>query len=409
MRNHISMLFISMTFFCPPVFGAISGEAYQCELLRDVGTSIDSICSGTFLSPTLFLTAGHCFDILDAGPARNAKRKYSVKCADQPLRAVLAVAPHPYLYSNSRFKFEPEMVGEINPESSNAYAKIAYNDMALLVTEPNSLTNFPSLPSIGQAIHYQRNSCRMFGFGTGMKHYRDNLSLDIGRADSLSDNFCDMNSGKQCYLATEWGEITNAERPLMLAMSIIGEKYPSIDHGDSGAGLLCKDATGKEVLAGLITNGSSLNTVNVVNKMGFISHFLALTPAEAIEQSMTFKIEPNFREILVHLQSINSSLKVFFPELSFPPSIVRVDSSYETILIALDKWVIENPVIAQKLFSKIALIVPANDPNIYWGSRFWKSNVNLRDGVVGYPRKNLEFNAHASIGEIVEALKKLQN
>jgi hypothetical protein len=300
MRNLIAFMFIAVTFLGSTTYGLTpSAEPYQCEVLRKVGSDFESVCSGTFLSKTLFLTAGHCFDILDVGPAKTARQSYAVKCGGEKVMKVLAVATHPGFYASSRMKFSPRLVDEISPDSTAAIAQVHYNDISLLVTEPAVISKLPSLPTEESSILYQKNSCRMFGFGMAPEdRFRDNMSLELGNAKDIYDNFCDMNSGNQCYLNVDFNERTSSSVPLMLAMTMPGVKYPRIDHGDSGAGLFCRDATGKEVLAGTITNMGSLNTLNVINKLEFIRHFLMLSANEAIEQAKPVRLEPNFHETL---------------------------------------------------------------------------------------------------------------
>lgn len=407
MRFYSVVLYILATFFVGSGANAAfnpKAPSFQCQLVGHHKGLSKGMCSGTYISKTLFVTAAHCFDILETGPQNDPEKYFTIKCPAQRPKKVLAVAVHPYYFTTSPFEFGPGLVGVIDP-SGGQVSTVAYNDIALLTTEPSELTKFAMLPEQDEA-DYIAGSCRILGFSEqycsadGSGCYRENFSLER-RNDKKVSFFCDLNTGAGCYLHSDFNEKTTSRNPLMLESTSSGMKYSQTGKGDSGGGMLCPTSKGVEVLAGVHVRMTPPNTVNVVNKLGFIKYFANLSAEEAIAKSLTFTMPADLRETLHLRESINQKLN---PDGEFKLMLGTSGKQYVQILRELDKWLAENPAQNRDFLraKSIALISPSAETEETWGWGFWKSNANLRDGFMG---KILVFNRHATWAEILKLLR----
>lgn len=322
---------------------------YQCELsVINHKTGTQGICSGTYLSPTVFLTAAHCIDTRDVGPVNNSTRSYKVNCHNKSFKNVKAIAIHPLnRVNNPTFEVIAEP-NELNPE--RMIYDTYYNDLAVLLTEPIDLSSFPMLPD--QDFHnvdtYKNGSCRILGYSpahcnsiTGKGCFREGFSskLYTNLPDSElveTGELCELKTGNNCYISSFYNEYVDDLNPLLLSVGQISPGTESIGTGDSGSGLVCKDQINSDIVVGVLSHVDvrSLSEryifVNIKNKLNFIQKFLSFNDSEFMENSQTYTINPDYLERL----NLEEEIKTQLTDLSTTSYNTR---PIEIELILIDK------------------------------------------------------------------------
>lgn len=388
---------------------------FQCRITRIELESKkeEGICSGTYLNDRIFVTAAHCFDILDVGANTNQTYSYSVNCFGRDPKLVLAVAVHPFYFHNDIYKFNSSLPLVIDPKFG-VFATNRYNDIAMVLTEPSGLTEFPDLPdqNFDSPLFYEKNSCRMLGFSpyycdyeSGSGCYREGFSLKVSSQEEMIDIFCDQSTGAGCYTSKWFNEKTNENSPLLIESTSLDLKSPKLGKGDSGGGLLCTNKSGKEVLAGVHVQSKTLNTVNILNKLGFINSFLGLDEDEFISKSETVKLAPEFRKTLILNRSINDFLKVMeYLDENKKVTLSMSGRVYRPMLDQINNWIIDKPDEVKRLLKEknILRLQPFIDPSKTWG--LWKKKVNLKKLPLPFSGNVIEFNASAKLDDLLSML-----
>ncbi len=307
----------------------LDGDApkYQCELTStDLKSGNQSLCSGTYLSANVFMTAAHCVDIRDNGRVNKSARSYEVKCYEKSSRSVKAIALHPYNQTNNFYFEDVSEPNQLNPEKIAFFSD--YNDIALLYTESIDFEEYPELPTeeFHKVSNYRSGSCRMLGYSpshcnssNGYGCYREGFSSSsYDRQDLLIENKdeqCELSTGKNCYLSKLFKDSATEENPLLLSVGQLVSGQESIGSGDSGSGLLCKDALNKDIVVGVLSyiDDSSLDSryifVHTKNKLNFIQELLDINETEFIAKTKAFSLHPEYVERLDVAEQIKNLIE----------------------------------------------------------------------------------------------------
>lgn len=286
---------------------------YSCGLYKtDITTGQeDLVCSATFIKSTRAITAAHCFDFIDNGPVSHLSNRYRLKCPNRnQMIAVKAVAQHSYFY-------EIEKRHDLRLILSEVFGrKFDQNDIAVMLTEPLLLDQFPQLPA-ELSGSYTAKSCRIFGYSKRICRgesgcMRDSITLrpaDTPVLPLYTGKGCDNMTGIGCY-----GSNSREVGPRLFSMDL--ERF---EEGDSGAGVICDNQHASEVLAGIVLGTGFMLVNNVGVQMEFLRRFLEMSERDFLAQS-TPVIPFNLRELL----AIKLSTEKKIGRLAYRPNNYRV-------------------------------------------------------------------------------------
>lgn len=291
--------------------GAEQASRYQCMLVRfDKASNFQHICAGTYLSKNVFVSAAHCYDILDGGRKLTSEdeRVYGVTCDNgESVQQVKAVAIHPYYNVNEEYYYSNYAHEILNPKDSQV--QIPYNDIALSWTEDVGIDAFPSLPEKESSAlsSYKPDSCHFMGFAPKYCDYETGEGCFRTGFTPIRNQFneailCDYKMGRDCFLNVMDQEFTNDESPLMFS---VASEQNNISFGDSGAGLICDTNENTDVLVGVfshyleVSDGNMIPAfVNLTNKLSFVERFLNYNEIDFIDNAETYFLSDHYKKRL---------------------------------------------------------------------------------------------------------------
>ncbi len=185
--------------------------SYLCRINTSIETDdgeIESVCSGTLISPNRVVTAAHCF-------APGSEANLHVTCGNKYMGSITEVHKPFGRYWNNNTDPREKDVAVITLKKPSPLDPIPYAE------DPNAYFN-----ADGSLINGV--SCFIAGFGTDDRGNFGELLV----AEPKDVNFTFMNH-------------------VIEMRAIEGYLKTSVDHGDSGGSLICTDLQGKNKLVGI--------------------------------------------------------------------------------------------------------------------------------------------------------------
>ncbi len=283
------LLFISFAHSLPMINSDIANVACMIseagsidEVRRDRNGDL-RFCSGTFISPNLFLTAAHC---LEERPNRfglfkkDFKKQIFISCPGEQYFKTVASIPNLLYFNDSDFNSS----GEIEINFSGVKVNNRSSDLAVLVVNSELRTNFPALPKNSSRF----SSCKILGYSP----YR-----------------CATFSGEGCLRHLEFD--TSAD-----FMATFGPKGSSSLHrGDSGSGVLCEQNGIQNLIGVYVSSQKGAQIVNLNYHRNFIENLKSLTRAQLLEKATAIKMSQAEWEVFEKkeaVENIAGSKLIFF-------------------------------------------------------------------------------------------------
>lgn len=380
--------------------------SFQCALLKvELGEKPKRICSGTFLDNRLFLTASHCFKNSDFGLGPYATGNYFVQCLSGITVPVLSILAHPY----ARTSMIGDDGGSMAKLTTSDLSVTSYNDVAIVLTKPTQLIQFPKLPTKRRlSTEYATNSCSTLGFApfycseAGEGCFRNGFSIILPEPKKSLLEQCNFATGKGCLVSRVFNETSSTPQPLMLKITKLGMMAPELTKGDSGAGILCATESGQEELAAVFVADMGA-AINVVNKIEFIQHFLSLSTTEIIKEIENYSFSEKLKRVMVLTEKIDQVLKKYSEAENSEYILVKpAGIQYFNALSALNALIIKDPSDFSRLLKRrnIRAIEPSINPKKTWGWYLRSKNVV----VDGDSFRTLIYNEAATFNDFAEIL-----
>ncbi len=392
MRLLITFVILSISFSKNLLAITNSWPEYQCMLQKfDPKTEyLEGICSGTYLNSNVFVTAGHCVEILSAGNVTDQTYQYVIDCPSlNDLKYVKSIAVHPHFFINYEYQenFDSKVLNNNLVNSYINYDKVDYNDIALLYTES---VNFKTYPILNTDRNFVSSNCSFLGFSSeycsyedGSGCYRTNIEIHKPNYDKDKyENNCNLESGDGCYLNRN----EKTYFPIYLGAKALKHSF-----GDSGSGMICEDQN-RKVLVGLVNRlGAVKPILSISHKSQFINEFLSLDEQEFIEKSKNFLIDSTYRLVLEKSSEIKRKLHSI--------TFISVGHGGYSIITDFDKWISQDESRINSIFEalKISNINVYNSPSLNFLDKPFISDI-------GDNKRILNIGTKANIKEIQQLL-----